>query len=66
VSFKHYTLTFNVKAAGLMDLSVEEPIAEVAMRHGLLDQPEDKKSQRRGRAAMFDDCARLMGSDLRA
>jgi len=32
VCFKDYTLTFNVKAAGLTDLSVEEPIADVAMR----------------------------------
>jgi hypothetical protein len=54
VFFKHYTLAFNVKAAGLIGLSVEEPIAEVAMRHGLLDQP-DECVQRRSRQALFCD-----------
>jgi len=44
VFFEHYTLTFNVKVAGLIALSVEKPTAEVAMRHGLLDQ----RSQRTG------------------
>ena len=33
VFFKHYTLMFNVKAADLTEVSVEEPVAEVAMRH---------------------------------
>jgi len=49
VFFEHYTLTFNVKAAGLIALSVEKPTAEVAMRHGLLDRPGNKDSAARPR-----------------
>jgi hypothetical protein len=63
MSFKHYTLTFDVKAAGLTDISMEEPVAQVAMRHELLDQP-DEMIQRRGRGTMFRGWARQASRDL--
>jgi hypothetical protein len=61
VFFKHYTLTCDVKAADLTDISVAEAVTQVAMRHELLDQP-DEMIQRRGRGAMFLDWARQLAA----
>jgi hypothetical protein len=62
VSFSHCTLTFKVKAADLTDISVAGPVAQVAMRHELLDQP-DEMIQRRSCGATFRDWAPQMGTD---
>jgi hypothetical protein len=41
IFFKHYTLAFDVKAASLTDISMEEPAAQVAMRHELRDRADE-------------------------